>query len=84
MSKAVTADDKKFKAENDARTLADAHAIQQDSNRLKAAMEAAKGLKKDMRDHAEESGKSADAMEALASQMYPTMGQGGGDQGGNQ
>jgi cobalamin biosynthesis protein CbiD len=72
-SKAGGFDEEKWKAEEDARTLAAAHAITKDPERLKRAQEAAKDLKEDMREHADHAKDSADAMDALASKMYPTM-----------
>ncbi len=73
MSKKESADDERWRAQQDARTLAQANAIQNDPERFKKAIEAAKDLTEDMRRSAKETGASADAMEALASKMYPTM-----------
>ena len=77
MAKEEAWDEEKWKAEQDARTLADAHAIMKDKKRMEAAQKAAKDIHKDMRDRANEASDSADAMEALASKMYPTMAGGG-------
>ena len=61
MSKIQMAEeDKKWKAESDARTLSDAHAIHMDAERHKAAQKAAKGL-------AEEAQDRADGMSKVAS-----------------
>ncbi len=66
-------DEEKWRAESDARTLAEAHAIRQDPKRMEKATKAAKDLADDMQRHAKEAGASADAMQMLASKMYPTM-----------
>ena len=44
MAKAILASEKKWAAENDARTLAEAEAIKKDSPRLKAAAREAKKM----------------------------------------
>ena len=44
VSKAIATQDKKWAAENDARTLAEAEAIKKDSPRLKAAAREAKKM----------------------------------------
>lgn len=72
--------EEQWKAEDDAHTLAAAHAISKDPKRLKAAQEAAKTLHPEMKDRAQEAGDQADAMQKLAGQMYPTMPQEGGNQ----
>jgi len=43
-AEAMTAEDKKWRAESDARTLADAEAVKDDKERLEAAQEAAKAM----------------------------------------
>lgn len=48
----MSAEDKKWQAENDARTLAEAEVIKNDSSRLKAAQNAAKGMAKEKQDEA--------------------------------
>lgn len=63
---ALSAEDKKWKAESDARTLAEAGVIKMDESRLKAAQEAAEGL-------ADESKKEADSMKSVASTMFDDM-----------
>ncbi|MGA2401445.1 MAG: hypothetical protein ABSG91_07035 [Syntrophobacteraceae bacterium] len=73
MSKSTSPDDAKWKAEQDAHTLADAHAIMKDSARHKAAQEAAKNLKDDTEKQAKQANDHNDAMQMLASKMYPTM-----------
>lgn len=49
---AQTASDKKWQAENDARTLAEAETIKQDPNRLKPAQDAAQKMVDQKRDEA--------------------------------
>jgi hypothetical protein len=66
-------DEEKWRAESDARTLAEAHAISEDPDRMKKATKAAKDLADEMQKRAKEAGDSADAMQMLASKMYPTM-----------
>jgi len=75
-AKTANKEDEKWRAQSDARTLAEAHAIQKDSERMKKATEAAKDLTDETRRHANETGASADAMQMLATKMYPTMGAG--------
>ncbi len=73
-------DEEKWKAESDAHTLAEAHAIAQDAERHKKAQEAAVRLKEETEKRAKEAKDHDEAMQALASRWYPTMdqNQGGG------
>ena len=48
----LSAEDKKWQAEHDARTMAEAEAIKADPERFKAAAEAAEGIKKEAMDEA--------------------------------
>lgn len=59
-------DDKKWRAESDARTIAEAAAIKKDPKRWKAAKTAAKGLAKQQEDQAKQAQDSAVAMRSLA------------------
>jgi hypothetical protein len=79
---AVDFDEEKWRSESDARTLAEAHAIGQDPDRMKKATKAAKDLADEMQKHAKETADSADAMQMLASKMYPSMA--GGQAEGNE
>lgn len=60
---ALSADDKKWRAESDARTLAEAETITKDEARLKEAQSAAKRL-------AEESETEAESMATVAEKLY--------------
>lgn len=73
-------DEEKWRAESDARTLADAHTITQDAERHKKALEAASRLKDETERQAKEAKDRDEAMQAMASRWYPTMAdqQGGG------
>ncbi len=64
----LSADEKRWRAESDARSLAEADAIQKDPKRLEAATEAAKRM-------AEEQQRDADAMTRVAAGIfsYPKM-----------
>ncbi len=66
MAADISADDKKWKAESDARTLAEAEIIKKDENRVTAAQEAAKRL-------AEEAKKEAESMADVASTLFGDM-----------
>jgi len=66
-------DEEQWKAEQDARTLAEAHAITKDKDRFGKAQQAAKRLKDESEKRAKEASDHNDAMQALASKMYPTM-----------
>ena len=70
----VTAEDKRWRAESDARTLAEATVIQKDAQRMKAATEAAARM-------AEEQRKEAAAMTSVARRKGNT-GSGGIVKGG--
>lgn len=59
----LSADEKKWKAESDARTLSEAEIIKKDESRLVAAQEAAKELAKDSK-------KEAEAMDDVASTLF--------------
>lgn len=61
-----SAEDKKYMAQADARTLAEAEVIKYDKERLEAATEATKGLAKDAKEEAE-------AMTDVASVMFKDM-----------
>lgn len=63
---ALSADDKKWKAESDARTLSEAEIIKGDKSRLEAAQGAATSL-------AKESTKEAEAMTDVASTLFNDM-----------
>jgi hypothetical protein len=63
----------RWKAESDAHTLAEAHAITQDKDRFGKAQEAAKKLKEESDKRAKEAQDHSDAMSALANKMYPKM-----------
>ena len=52
MTLSMADNDKKWKAENDARTLADAIAIQQDKKRMAEARKAARRMLKEKKDEA--------------------------------
>jgi hypothetical protein len=58
----MDADEKKWRAESDARTLAEAKVIEKDTTRLEAAQEAAKGLAKELKKDAEAMMSTADIM----------------------
>ena len=62
----LSADEKKWKAESDARSLAEAEVIKKDKNRFTAAQEAAKEL-------AKESKKEAESMADVASILFGDM-----------
>ena len=62
----LSADEKKWKAESDARTLAEAEVIKKDESRLAAAQEAAKSLVKDAKEE-------ADSMKDVASILFGKM-----------
>jgi len=64
MNGKLSADEKKWKAESDARTIVEAAAIQADPERLKAAQEAAKRM-------AEEEAAKNKAMQELGSGGWP-------------
>ena len=63
----MSADEKKWRADNDARTLAEAEVIQKDKARLKAAKAAAKSM-------ADEKRREATAMTNVAGALYPEQG----------
>lgn len=63
MAYEVSAEEKKWQAESDARTLAEAEVIKGDPDRLKAAQESAKGM-------AEEKSDEAAAMKKIAGMEY--------------
>ena len=62
----LSAEDKKYKAESDARSLAEAEEIKGDKARFDAAQEAAKYL-------AEEKKEEANAMDSVAETLFPDM-----------
>lgn len=62
----MSEEDKKWQAENDAHTLAEAEVIKGDENRLKAAQEAAVRL-------SNEKEAEAKGMKAIAGMTYKTM-----------
>ena len=68
-SESITAENKKWEAESDARTLAEAHIILQDSKRLKSARNAASKLAKEQADNLEGmlrvAGKLGDKVEGM-------------------
>jgi len=82
MAKVEEFDEEKWKAEQDARTLADAHAIMKDADRHKKAQDAAKRLAEDEAARAKEAQDRSDAMQMLAAKMYPTMTPQGGEGNG--
>ena len=63
---ALSADDKKWKAESDARSLAEAETIKGDKTRFEAARKAAQGLSKEKQ-------KEAEAMDSVAATLFPEM-----------
>jgi len=62
----MTEEDKKWQAENDAHTLAEAEVIKGDSKRLKAAQETAKKI-------SEEAEERAKGMKAISNMGYKSM-----------
>lgn len=62
----MSADEKKWQAESDARTLAESEVIRGDEARMKAAQEAAASL-------AEDKQKELDGLRAISSVKYPKM-----------
>ncbi len=66
----ATKSEKEWRAEMDARSLADALAVTGDSARLKSAQVAAKRLVKDDQKRAKEVQKSAQSMQAVAKNSY--------------
>lgn len=66
MADDLSVDEKKWKAESDARALAEAEVIKKDEGRFTAAQEAAKGLAKDSK-------KEAEAMNDVASILFGDM-----------
>ncbi len=70
-----TAEDKKWRAESDARTLADAEAIKADKDRFNEATTSAKGLVDRVKKQAETAKKEAQGMNKIANKSlkYKTM-----------
>ncbi len=75
MAQPEVLDEEKWKAIQDAHTLAEAQMIMNDKDRHGKAQEAAKKEKEETAQRAKEANDKNDAMQALASKMYPSMAQ---------